>query len=323
MAVGHSAISLKMKDFPSEFRNVYCPRKPSLKQFRRGSRDTREKVFADPDRRKPIYPTIDEPDGETLLAAAGYDYHSCGYPGVGLLRIEFDENDHYIGTATMIADGPCCLLTCAHNVVEYKKNVGVEPNYAVNLWFELRKNTASGSDMIAEYKVSKMIVHPKYFENPTPESGFDLALCWIDIPENDKFFSELNIASIPIATAGVGNFTTKSRIALVGFPGEDKEGEKWGMIVDVPTDKVKDWVFSGDKYIELLVYDFIDTSPGQSGSAVIHITGQNFESVYEIIGVHTGGSDIFKKNWATSITPAKFQWISQCLEEDKNLRDER
>ena len=94
---------------------------------------------------------------------------------------------------------------------------------------------------------------------------------------------------------------------MVGFP-EEHEGEKWGMSVDVPCDKKDNWRFPSEweerDNKEILVYNFTDTSPGQSGSPVM---GMNPE---DILGVHTGESVTRKKNWATYITPPKLEWIA-------------
>ena len=114
----------------------------------------------------------------------------------------------------------------------------------------------------------------------TSNSGFDLALCWINVPENDHTIAELHgTTDIPIPTAGVRDLTGK--IAVVGFPGEH-EGEKWGMAAEIPSDKRKDWTFfPGDKQKEILTYDFIDTSPGQSGSPIMHLGKESCEIIVE------------------------------------------
>ena len=259
------------------------------------------------DRRQRILPLVDDQAG-TVDALAPCDYHSRGYPCVGLLRMQFSDQQ-FTGTATMIADGSC-LLTCAQNVVEYDKpDLTEEPIYATPVWFELRKNEAAiGSTLIKRYKIIKTEVHPKYFEDPTSNSGFDLALCWIDVPENDHTIAELHkTTDIPIPTVRVSDLTGK--IAVVGFPGEC-EGEKWGMAVEIPSDKRKDWIFSlKDRPKKILTYDFIDTSPGQSGSPIMHLGQESCE----IIGVHTGASQVYKKKWGTFITPTKLDWIVQCL----------
>ena len=247
------------------------------------------------DRRKRIAPTVDD----TIAPA----YRSHGFPGIGLLRVEFD-GCIFCGTATIIADGKC-LLTAAHMVVEYD-TVKSTHTFATSAWFELRKNeVGTGSTLIRRYNVTNVVVYPKYIENPTSNSGFDLALCWIDVPETDHTISELHKSTgIPIPTSTITDIT--GEVAVVGFPGEHKE-EKWGMAVQIPSDRKKDWTFSENK--EILTYDFIDTSPGQVGSPIMHLGQKSCE----IIGVNTGGSAILKKKWGTFITPAKLKWIVESL----------
>ena len=85
-----------------------------------------------------------------------------------------------------------------------------------------------------------------------------------------------------------GRYST-NKVAVIGFPGE-RNGEKWGMVAETPIDKKNDWNF-GLK--EILVCNFIDTSPGQSGSSVLGMIPR------DVIRVRTGGKAALKKNWAT------------------------
>ena len=50
-------------------------------------------------------------------------------------------------------------------------------------------------------------------------------------------------------------------MALVGFP-DKYEGEKWG--------KRKEWILMPDEQREILTYDFIEMSPGQARSLILH-----------------------------------------------------
>ena len=320
---------LAMEDFPPEFENIYRPRQLLLNQSGEDEAvaDTNEEVWViDPDakidHREYIQFSTEDIDSQSVLTqAASYtDYHSSGYPHIGLLRMDFN-GETFFGTATLIADGRC-LLTCAHNVVAYNKNIhDQKPMYAKNIWFELRKNEASSlesSSLVERYKIRDREVHPKYFDNPYPESGFDLALCWIEVPENDQHLETMASTGIfPTLAAGVRYFTDECKVAVVGFPKKAQNryvgGEKWGMAAKVPVNKRE--YFSGTKQRDLLIYDFIDTSAGQSGSPMMHIMGQDSDSEYqcEIFGVHTGGCKLRKENYATLITYAKLEWIVQCL----------
>ena len=113
--------------------------------------------------------------------------------------------------------------------------------------------------------------------------------------------------SLPFTVPIAGGFSTNI-VGLVGFPGEYK-GEKWGMESNIPSDKNEEWHFNEEDWEkkEILVYNFVDSSPGQSGSPIF---GGEFNC---ILGVHTGGSASLKKNWGTYITPTKLRWIANTL----------
>lgn len=299
-----SIVSLTSKEFPSEFENVFVARNQSSKQ-----NFAAEKVMiTGADRRRRIMA-----DYSGFNNGTGFKGE---FPGIGLLRMEFNGTP-FTGTASMIANGSC-LLTCAHNVVEYDATAK-EFVYATSVWFELRNNNArSGSALIKRYKVTKIAVYPPYFKDPTSESGFDLALCWIHAPRDDstvkQLYSGKSWYDMPNPVAG--SYLTLLA-AVVGFPGEHR-GEKWGMVAAVPGDKSKDWSFpiwQKSDGREILEYKFIDTSPGQSGSPVMAMKPR------DIIGVHTGGSASLKKNWATYITPAKLRWIVGLLGGSWDLTD--
>ena len=302
-----SVVHLTTKEFPPEFENVFCPRNQSPKQ-----NATAEKVIvAGADRRQrieidTIYTDGDRfffPDTYTSVSAYG---DGSGFPFIGLLRMEFNGT-HSMGTATVIADGSC-LLTCAHNVVDYDETTKTFVN-PTSVWFELRENKPeSGSSLIKRYKVTRIAVYPPYFKDPSSASGFDLALCWIDVHTGDDTMKEQESKYRVFQPNPLSGAYSTYVLAVVGFPGEHK-GEKWGMVGQIPRE---DWELGQDPFNtkkcitegkEILVYDFIDTSPGQSGSPV---TGMKS---HHILGVHTGGSASLKKNWATYISPAKLEWI--------------
>ena len=282
-APGSSAVYLTSKAFPPEYEDVYRPRSQSSRQ-----NVPAEKVLAGgADRR------------QRMLTSLQDELNS--YSAIGLLRVEFNGSC-CMGTATISRGN--CLLTCAHNVVEYD---GITKTfvYPTSAWFELRNNQIpSGSTLTKRYQVTKISVYPPYFGDPTSTSGFDLALCWIDVPEGDYTYFHSFSYSIPV----VGSYSVGD-ISLVGFPGEYK-GEKWGMRATVPYDKREEWSCKMDwdesKMKETLVYDFLDSSPGQSGSPIIAEDGIT-------LGVHTGGSASLKKNWGTYITPTKLRWIADTL----------
>lgn len=136
------------------------------------------------------------------------------------------------------------------------------------------------------------------------------------MPENDQHLETIASTGIfPTLAAGVRHFTDKCTVAVVGFPAKAQNrnvgGEKWGMTAMVPMEQRKDF----KKQRDLLTYNFIDTSEGQSGSPMIHIMGQGSDTEYqcEIFGVHTGGNNIRKENYATFITYEKLEWIVRHL----------
>lgn len=92
------------------------------------------------------------------------------------------------------------------------------------------------------------------------------------------------------------------------------------MVRKVPRDKREDWNYVPNEFNqkeiderEILMYDYIDTGPGQSGSPVMAAQQPH------ILGVHTGGSASRKKSWGTYITPAKLKWIVSSLGDPWNI----
>ena len=288
---------LTLKELPHGFEFVYRARNQSPKQ----SNPLAEKVL--------VTPGV---DNRHRIVESESDMY--GYPGVGLLRVEFD-GVVYTATASLIANGRY-LLTCAHNVLDYlppKKTFA----WPTSAWFELRNNKAGeGFDMMkGRYKVSKVSVYRPYLTDPTSHSGFDLALCWIEVPEDDSLIQDLYIkyrGYMPRPLAGAYSTT---RAAVVGFP-EEHKGEKWGMAKEIPIKERENWRFKKGEQRNLLVYNFIDTSPGQSGSPILGMMPN------DVIGVHTGGSAVQKQNWGTYLDSTKLEWIAAELKttirEDSN-----
>ena len=50
---------------------------------------------------------------------------------------------------------------------------------------------------IERYKITETQVCPKYFQDPTSSSGFDLALCWIDVPIDNHTIAEVHNTTVP------------------------------------------------------------------------------------------------------------------------------
>lgn len=241
-----------------------------------------------------------------IPAAPGRQWFQNEYADVGLLRIIF-KGKIFSGTATLIAD-TMCVLTSAHNVINHDP-ITNEFQFADTTWFEIRNNKLeNGSSLIKRYKVKGIVVHPSYFMHPTTHSGFDLALCWIDVPEDDNTLRNKSYSCLsnPVAC----NFENGKEIVVVGFPCE-REGEKWYMKGNITN-------YHEEK--EIIVYDNIDTTLGQTGGPVMA------ENSHYIIGVHVGGHPVTGTRWATYITPAKLSWIADQIgnpwhifEENKTL----
>ena len=289
--------ALEVKPLPEEFENVYSGSyHQSAEAVITAGRDRRVRVMDD-------------------------DSDTRGYPGIGLFRALFnfkkEDGSQFrqvtTGTASLITDDVSghYILTVAHNMI-YNHKLNKKFTIATSAWFEFRNN--QGEATKRRYNVTHYAVYPKYWTNPTTHSGFDLALCWIQVPRDDYFVKQLcskpNSDYMPRPIAGEYSTT---RVAVVGYPGVH-EGEKWGMVEHVPIEKRQDWMFKKDVQKKLLVYNFIDTSEGQSGSPVMGMSPR------DVIGVHTGGDPILKNNWATYLNRTKLQWIADCqLNADKGI----
>ena len=70
-----------------------------------------------------------------------------------------------------------------------------------------------------------------------------------------------------------------SRVGVIGYP-DSYRGEKYGMVAEVPTEKKEEWDQQFHENIKYLVYSFIDTSHGQSGSPVLGIGPADAHYIY-------------------------------------------
>ena len=138
----HTSAVLMTKPFPESLEgSFYQAREPVKDQRNRRARPERV-------------------DNQQRIPAE--DLFGYAFPQTGLLRIEFDSiepSQHFTGTATVIArDGHHhCLLTCAHNVVEYQSKIQEDAVFANYMWFELRENTnLSGSRLIRRYDIVRI-----------------------------------------------------------------------------------------------------------------------------------------------------------------------
>ena len=59
---------------------------------------------------------------------------------------------------------------------------------------------------------------------------------------------------------------------------------------------------------KVITYRSIDTTPGQSGSAIHAGDAEAGMNTY-IVGVHTGGDETEKQNWGTFLTQEHLLWL--------------
>lgn len=253
-----------------------------------------------------------------------------GWPNLytGQMSMEFNDKI-FMGTGTIInidtKQQKGYILTAAHNVVHVDKIDRKTKTWATNLWFRL-KTKSKGDKHIDKCKFSiiKSYIYPKYWNNPIPESGFDAAICVFTYDQTHKsdidqvqkggwgggasgnmaFFDFETTNSVPDRTFN---------IRLVGFPAE-KNGEMWGMDLWRNDDDGFKSEYKDDRGLRvlnnLITYTFIDTSGGQSGSAFGASSEDSPDFSCCIAGIHVGGSEIQRKNYATKITKELMNWIS-------------
>eukprot|EP01084_Bolivina_argentea_P120387 213366_1 len=197
------------------------------------------------------------------------------------------------------------ILTCAHVVCSTDPTNNNEPIYPTYIWFEKRKTHKNGgSELMQRFPIESAEVYPAYFQNPqntVSYSGYDLAICVANLSENsiDTYFKLVDLFKPML----VDSFDRNGGYNIFGFPGDDKEGELWGMFSYV---KNAQYI---ERQNELIRYSNIDTTGGQSGAPI-------YFSIYGtvcIIGVHTGGRVEIGKNWGTRLTKDKLEWIGQMI----------
>ena len=254
---------------------------------------------------------------------------------IGQMSIEFN-NKIFIGTGQIIdmdMDKQIgYILTCAHNVVNVDKIDKKTKLYATNIWFTLKDEDHNDK---CKFSIIKSFVYPPYWNDPTPESGNDAAICLFkfDIKDLDKEQKEI-IDNVKHASSNslFYDYTPTNSvpnsiecIELIGFSA-DQTGEMWGMSVyggefenfaEDDNYKIKYGPNKGMNIKDkLITYTFIDTSGGQSGSPLMIFTSHR----WGIAGIHCGGSEISGKNYSTKIRKDLIQWIAHKL--NKQLKEE-
>ena len=231
-------------------------------------------------------------------------------PLIGCLILKFNKN--YTGTASLFyinSDDECAyLLTCAHNVIDIDP-FAKQRVFANVIIFQRRviTNDENGdTESIHDIVINNVtprncFIHPKYFENPASESGFDLAIIKCRWTKDD---SRLMEHKVPGSLFGyhvvLANLVKECGVSVTGFPSE-KHGQLWGMHGDIKLEK------------ECITYTSIDTTLGQSGCPIYLEGDKNEQSPY-IVGIHAGGNTC--KNWGTRLTKGKIKWIRGMIEKD-------
>ena len=184
------------------------------------------------------------------------------YPWSAIVYLELYDMDGYAGSCSGTFIGPDTVLTAAHCL------------YSEGAWIE---DVVVVPGKSGDYEPFGW----EYAENWwVPDAWIDLGepseWDWGVIKMEDSFLGDLvgylYVANLLTATLEQDDFGP----AIVGYPGDKPEGTMWGGIVDA--------------FLEVgrfqLTY-FIDTAPGQSGSAII--STQDGPLLGAIVGVHTQG----------------------------------
>ena len=196
----------------------------------------------------------------------------------------FSEKKTRLGTGTIvgITHNTVYILTCAHNVTSYD---GIFSKYinVSKVFFTYKKK---------HYRCHACYPYEAYFI-PDEQTKHDLAMLTYKISGlGNRFPFPYTIfpkIGIPTATNYPG--------WLIGYPGEkEKLGRLYGM---------QGMIHTSEKRIAH--YHDIDTSKGQSGSALLACMASK-KHTYQIIGVH-GGAGAGDYNYGIKIDLAKHAWI--------------
>src|SRR5688572_3535414 len=99
------------------------------------------------------------------------------------------------------------------------------------------------------------------------------------------------------------------KMIIMGYPGEiNKIYQLWGM----ESNENNQNNITIENNENIITYNDIDTSKGQSGSPII-ICNDNNQNQIQIIGVHTNGSKSKAYNFGTLFNHEKFNWIANCM----------
>ena len=193
-------------------------------------------------------------------------------------------------------------LTAAHNVVyiDPVTELKMKPDF---IEFEIRNNIKNHKSRIIHiFDVINVEIYPKYYDNPTEYSGYDIAL--IEIKDKNNILK--NIKHIPIKSINIKHTNIAK---IMGYPSKYKDSIITNWLYGMTG------TYTIQKQQKLIEYSDINTSMGQNGSPIFSISENKntMNNIYNnwsnvnIIGIHTGGNSF--KNWGTNINKDIINWI--------------
>eukprot|EP01084_Bolivina_argentea_P024616 45851_1 len=266
------------------------------------------------------------PNGDGRVRAKPSDYVNNAIYNIVRLKMDFNGTIHTCGSGVIIHCGlnKAFILTAAHNVVYEDGNDKL--HYPTSTWIEINKNKSNGFQKVKVYKCSEYMVHPKYIEFlqkdaiSESDTGYDIAIIQAFDPQNEL----KNIKPITIRTFS-SKISDDMKIKVIGYPGEKQlRGELYGMKGDGKVKKRSD----KSPYNQLIVYQNIDTTHGQSGCPIFRILDNEekecdekyndnvFGSFDEIIGIHVLGKRMKQSNFGTMLSDEILKWIHEYIDGD-------
>mmetsp|Transcript_24330 Transcript_24330/g.29714 ORF Transcript_24330/g.29714 Transcript_24330/m.29714 type:complete len:528 (-) Transcript_24330:55-1638(-) len=201
-------------------------------------------------------------------------------------------------------------LTAAHNVLDISRMNELKTD-ADWIDFAIRRNIENNKSKITHlFEVltnedednPDVYIYPKYNDDPSDSSGYDIALIQIKDPDNIL----KNMKHIPIKKI---NDKHTNIAKIIGYPGKYKDNIITNWLYGMTG------TYTIQKKQKLIEYSDINTSMGQSGAPIFSISENKntMNNIYDnwsnvnIIGIHTGG-DSFKK-YGTNINKDIIDWI--------------
>ena len=222
--------------------------------------------------------------------------------GKYIIHIKTELNNSYsngTGTIINIKHNTVYILTAAHVISRFDKFSAkgdiIKPD---NIWCYINNKW---------YHTNICYVYNKYKNDGISQDINDFGIIKLYIPDSFMFYSVFP----KLVTYNDINNNNNNECFIYGYPGEyinDSTGvaQLYGMSGNYS-------LINNNKYNnELIYYDNIDTSGGQSGSPIF---------IYNncIIGIHTMGNDFGdNKNYACIFNKNKINWINNIINNNNN-----